>query len=101
MFTYERADNIARETPHVAHIIFPGNYKTISNHIKVIPNIPTEVRMDEKEKKGGEKANQEFIVLVLERVSWNLNYTGDREDGKAETSHKGRRETSWVGRGEG
>lgn len=57
--------------------------------------------MDEKETKGGEKANQEFIVLVLERVSWNLNYTGDRENGKAETSHKERRETSWVGRGEG
>lgn len=49
MLIYKRAADIAGRDPRVVDIIFLGNYKTVSNHIKVIPNIPTEDRMDWEE----------------------------------------------------
>lgn len=43
-FTCERADDIAGESAHVAHVIFLGNHATVSKRLKVIPDIPPRTR---------------------------------------------------------
>lgn len=43
-FTCERADDIAGESAHVAHVIFLGNHAPVSKRLKVIPDIPPRTR---------------------------------------------------------
>lgn len=100
MLVYRRADTIAGQTPQAAHVVFIGKYKSPSNHIKGITSILTETGTDLRKESGGERANQEFIALVLERVS-GLKFAGGRDRGKAEVSTGEQREVREGGRAHG